>query len=105
MSREIRFHTLDVFTDRFLGGNPLAVVPDGASVPEEYLQPLAREFNLSETVFVYPPDDAKHTRRLRIFTPSIEFVHRIGTTFTRMPVHNLRRSPWRSNTSRNPSTT
>ena len=61
----------DVFTDRPLEGNQLAVFTDGADVPDELLQPLAREMNLSETVFVFPPagdGDAK----VRIFTPGSE---------------------------------
>lgn len=66
------FHTLDVFTDRIFGGNPLAVFPDGAGIETEVMQAVAREFNLSETVFVLPPEDPGHTRRLRIFTPGTE---------------------------------
>ncbi|MDB5363324.1 MAG: phenazine biosynthesis protein PhzF family [Rhodospirillales bacterium] len=65
------FITADVFTDRPFGGNPLAVFPDGA-VPAELMQRLAAELHLSETVFVLPPDDPAHTRRLRIFTPAME---------------------------------
>jgi len=68
----IRFHFCDVFTDRPFGGNQLAVVPDAAGVPEPLLQRIAREFNFSETVFVYPPSDPRHTRRVRIFTPQNE---------------------------------
>jgi trans-2,3-dihydro-3-hydroxyanthranilate isomerase len=67
-----RFYTLDVFTDRTFGGNPLAVFPDAAKIPEAALQSIALELNLSETVFVYPPADTKHTRRVRIFTPVYE---------------------------------
>ena len=68
----IRFYTLDVFTDRAFGGNQLAVFPDPGTLPTERMQQIAREFNLSETVFVYPPSDAKALCRLRIFTPSVE---------------------------------
>jgi trans-2,3-dihydro-3-hydroxyanthranilate isomerase len=67
-----RFYTLDVFTDRTFGGNPLAVFPDATKIPEGALQSIALELNLSETVFVYPPEDPKHTRRVRIFTPVYE---------------------------------
>ena len=67
-----RFYTLDVFTDRTFGGNPLAVFPDASKIPETALQSIALELNLSETVFVYPPTDPKHTRRVRIFTPVCE---------------------------------
>ncbi|MGH7720801.1 MAG: PhzF family phenazine biosynthesis protein [Gemmatimonadaceae bacterium] len=63
------FLTTDVFTDRRFGGNPLAVFPNASGIPEEALQRIAMEFNLSETTFVYPPSDARHTRRVRIFTP------------------------------------
>jgi trans-2,3-dihydro-3-hydroxyanthranilate isomerase len=67
-----RFYTLDVFTDRIFGGNPLAVFPDATKIPESALQSIALELNLSETVFVYLPTDPKHTRRVRIFTPVCE---------------------------------
>ena len=66
------FHTLDVFTDRQFAGNPLAVFPDGRGLTGAQMQTVAREFNLSETVFVLPPDDPAHTRRLRIFSPGRE---------------------------------
>ena len=67
-----RFLTADVFTDQPFGGNPLAVFPDARDIPEHRLQDVAREFNLSETTFVYPPSDQAHTRRVRIFTPGNE---------------------------------
>ena len=60
-----KFHTLDVFTDRVFGGNPLAVFPDAGGIAPETMQAIARELNLSETVFVLPPDDPAHARRLR----------------------------------------
>jgi trans-2,3-dihydro-3-hydroxyanthranilate isomerase len=71
-SMRARFYTLDVFTDRTFGGNPLAFFPDATKIPESALQSIALELNLSETVFVYPPVDPKHTRRVRIFTPVYE---------------------------------
>lgn len=67
-----RFFTCDVFTDRRFGGNPLAVLPDARGLDERLMQAIAREFNLSETTFVLPPDDPRHTARLRIFTPAAE---------------------------------
>lgn len=67
-----RFHTLDVFTDRVFGGNPLAVFPDAEGLSTEQMQRTARELNLSETVFVFPAADRAHTRRVRIFTPASE---------------------------------
>jgi trans-2,3-dihydro-3-hydroxyanthranilate isomerase len=67
-----RFHTADVFTDQVFGGNPLAVFPEGGGLSDAQMQRVAREFNLSETVFVLGPDDPAHTCRLRIFTPGRE---------------------------------
>lgn len=67
-----RFFTLDVFTDTPLAGNQLAVFPDAQSLPDGRLQAIAREFNLSETVFVYPPEDSLNSARVRIFTPAVE---------------------------------
>ena len=67
-----RFITADVFTDRIFGGNPLAVLPDARALGSGQMQSIAREFNLSETVFVLPPDDPAHDRKLRIFTPAQE---------------------------------
>lgn len=67
-----RFLTLDVFTDRAFGGNQLAVFPDATGIPEAALLEITREFNFSETTFCYPPTDAAHTHRVRIFTPGGE---------------------------------
>ncbi len=67
-----RFHTLDVFTGTKLAGNPLAVVHDSDGLDTAAMQAIAREFNLSETVFVLPPDDPVNTARIRIFTPAYE---------------------------------
>src|SRR5215210_7857419 len=61
-----RFVTLDVFTTRALAGNPLAVVLDAEGLDTAAMQKIAGEFNLSETVFVLPPDEARHRARLRI---------------------------------------
>jgi trans-2,3-dihydro-3-hydroxyanthranilate isomerase len=72
MSLEHAFYTADVFTDTPFGGNQLAVFPDARGIPADRLQDVAREFNFSETVFVLPPEDRAHTRRLRIFTPGGE---------------------------------
>jgi trans-2,3-dihydro-3-hydroxyanthranilate isomerase len=67
-----RFVTLDVFTTRALAGNPLAVVLDAAGLDGARMQAVAREFNLSETVFVLPAREDRHRARLRIFTPGRE---------------------------------
>ena len=71
MSRR-RYTILDVFTDRALAGNPLAVVLDGEGLGDAAMQAIAAEFNLSETVFVLPPADPRHRAALRIFTPGRE---------------------------------
>ena len=65
------FITADVFTDRPFGGNQLAVFPEADLAPE-LMQQLAAELHLSESVFVLPPENSAHTRRLRIFTPAME---------------------------------
>ena len=64
-----RYHMLDVFTDRALSGNPLAVVSDAQGLDAARMQAIAREFNLSETVFVLEPRDPVNTAAIRIFTP------------------------------------
>lgn len=82
---DLPFETVDVFTDRLFGGNPLAVVLDGRGLTTERMQSIAREFNYSETTFVLPPDDPAHTARVRIFTPGIELPFaghpNVGTAF------------------------
>jgi trans-2,3-dihydro-3-hydroxyanthranilate isomerase len=67
-----KFFTLDVFTRRRYAGNPLAVVLDAGGVDGAAMQSVAREFNLSETVFVLPPAEKGHRAKLRIFTPMAE---------------------------------
>src|SRR5437868_4259514 len=67
-----RFVTLDVFTDRRFAGNPLAVVLEPDGLDTAAMQSIAREFNLSETVFVQPPENKSHRAKLRIFTPANE---------------------------------
>jgi trans-2,3-dihydro-3-hydroxyanthranilate isomerase len=62
----------DVFTGTALAGNPLAVVFDSSGLSTEAMQAITREFNLSETVFVMPPENPAHTAKLRIFTPGRE---------------------------------
>src|SRR5215469_11121714 len=82
---QIEFMTIDVFTDRRFGGNPLAVVPDAAALDGALMQSIAAEFNLAETTFVLPPCDAAHTAEIRIFTPRAELPFaghpNIGTAF------------------------
>lgn len=69
---ELHYHLLDVFTDVPFGGNPLAVFADAPVLEPEMMQRIARELNLSESVFVQPARDAAAARRLRIFTPGVE---------------------------------
>lgn len=67
-----RYKVFDVFTERPLAGNPLAVVLDSDGLDSAAMQSIAREFNLSETVFVLPAESAAHSARIRIFTPAQE---------------------------------
>ncbi len=66
------FIQLDVFTDRAFCGNPLAVFPEAEGLSDKRMQQIAREMNLSETVFVLPSEKEEVSRRLRIFTPTSE---------------------------------
>ena len=67
----LRYVVVDVFTDKPLTGNQLAVFTDGRGVDDETMQKLAREMSFSETVFVLPPEAGGHAR-IRIFTPTLE---------------------------------
>jgi trans-2,3-dihydro-3-hydroxyanthranilate isomerase len=82
---EIEFVTVDVFTERRFGGNPLAVVPNAAGLSDAQMQAIANEFNLSETTFVLPPKNSAHTAEVRIFTPKFEMPFaghpNVGTAF------------------------
>src|SRR5436190_2931252 len=82
---QLNFMTVDVFTDRRFGGNPLAVVLDGRGLATQQMQSIAAEFNLAETTFVLPPKDPAHTAEVRIFTPRAELPFaghpNIGTAF------------------------
>ncbi|MEV6923493.1 PhzF family phenazine biosynthesis protein [Dactylosporangium sp. NPDC051485] len=68
----LRYSVVDVFTDRPFTGNPLAIVHDAQELAGEQMQAIAREFNLSETIFVLPPSTERATYRVRIFTPGTE---------------------------------
>jgi trans-2,3-dihydro-3-hydroxyanthranilate isomerase len=70
--RSLKFYQADVFTGQPFGGNPVAVFPDAEGLTDDQLQRIAREMNLSETVFVFPPTDPAAAVRLRIFTPTQE---------------------------------
>src|SRR5205814_642340 len=79
------YHLVDVFTDRAFGGNPLAVFLDGKGMSDALMQAIAKEFNLSETTFVLPPQNPANDFRVRIFTPANELPMAghatVGTTF------------------------
>ena len=82
---KLNFVTVDVFTDRQFGGNPLAVVTNARGLSTERMQAIAAEFNLAETTFVLPPKNPAHTAEVRIFTPKAEMPFAghpsIGTAF------------------------
>jgi trans-2,3-dihydro-3-hydroxyanthranilate isomerase len=64
--------TVNVFTKQRFGGNPLAVLTDAKGLTDAQMQSIARDFNLSETTFVLPPEDPRNHARVRIFTPVAE---------------------------------
>jgi trans-2,3-dihydro-3-hydroxyanthranilate isomerase len=66
------FHIYDVFTSTPFTGNPLAIVEDADGLSTAQMQTIARQFNLSETIFVQTPDDPAHTAKVRIFFPTAE---------------------------------
>lgn len=68
----LRYWLSDVFTDTPFSGNPLAVFPQAGPIDAALMPRIAAELNLSETVFVLPPEDPAHTARVRIFTPATE---------------------------------
>jgi trans-2,3-dihydro-3-hydroxyanthranilate isomerase len=80
-----RYVTVDVFTDRAFGGNPLAVVLDAGGLSTAQMQAIATEFNYSETTFVLPPADAANDAQVRIFTVRSEIPFaghpNVGTAF------------------------
>lgn len=85
MPNDYQFYTADVFTDRIFGGNPLAVFTDARGLDTARMHQITREMNLSETVFVLPPETPRGTRRVRIFTPGRELPFAghptVGTAF------------------------
>ncbi len=80
-----RYHTVDVFTNEMFGGNQLAVFPEATGISEAQMMSITREFNFSETVFVFPAAEKTHSRRIRIFTPGAELPFAghptVGTAF------------------------
>ncbi len=82
---QLEFITVDVFTERKFGGNPLAVVLNARGLASEQMLAIAGEFNLAETTFVLPPQNPSHTAQVRIFTPRAEMPFaghpNVGTAF------------------------
>ena len=80
-----QYFTAAVFTNERFGGTQLAVFPDASGLDPALMPKIAREFNFSETTFVLPPSDPRHTRRVRIFTPGGELPFAghptVGTAF------------------------
>jgi trans-2,3-dihydro-3-hydroxyanthranilate isomerase len=99
MKTQYEFHTLDVFTQRRFGGNPLAVFPEAEGLDTQQMQQIAREMSLSETVFVLPREDTRALCKVRIFTPmnELQFAGHptVGTGYLlamlgRFPLHEER---------------
>jgi trans-2,3-dihydro-3-hydroxyanthranilate isomerase len=83
--RSYQYQVVDVFTSKPLEGNPLAVFPNASGLDDETMQRIARELNLSETTFVFPPTRADCVAAVRIFTPTREMIFAghptIGTSY------------------------
>jgi trans-2,3-dihydro-3-hydroxyanthranilate isomerase len=87
-----RYYICDVFTEIRFGGNQLAVLPSAEGLTDRQMQQIAREFNFSESTFVFPSESG-HTRKVRIFTPSVEVPFaghpNVGTAFVLAAVGEL----------------
>lgn len=94
---KVKFETVDVFTDRRFGGNPLAVITDARGLTTEQMQAIAAEFNLAETTFVLPPKDPTHSAQVRIFTPKAEMPFaghpNVGTAYVLAQAGNILGKP------------
>jgi len=84
MTVQYKYYICDVFTKKRFGGNPLAVLPEAEGLTDKRMQQIAREFNFSESSFVFPPENG-NTRKVRIYTPAVEVPFaghpNIGTAF------------------------
>ena len=84
MTVQYKYYICDVFTKKRFGGNPLAVLPEADGLTDKKMQQIAREFNFSESSFVFAPENG-NTRKVRIFTPALELPFaghpNIGTAF------------------------
>ena len=89
---EFQYYICDVFTDKRFGGNQLAVLTNARGLTDIQMQQIAREFNFSESTFVFPPEDG-HTRKVQIFTPATEVPFaghpNIGTAFVLASIGEL----------------
>ena len=89
---EFQYYICDVFTDKRFGGNQLAVITDASGLTDLQMQQIAREFNFSESTFVFPPEEG-NTRKVQIFTPSTEVPFaghpNIGTAFVLASIGEL----------------
>ncbi len=89
---QCKYYICDVFTDKRFGGNQLAVIPDADGLSDEQMQKIAREFNFSESTFVFPPEKGQ-TKKVRIFTPNREVPFaghpNIGTSFVLASIGDL----------------
>ena len=86
-----KYYICDVFTEKRFGGNQLAVFPQATGLSDRQMQQIAREFNFSESTFVFPSET--HTRRVRIFTPTQELPFaghpNVGTAFVLAAIGEL----------------
>ena len=93
---KLRYHLVDVFTNKAFGGNQLAVFTDARGLSAEIMQAIAKELNLSETTFVLPPQDSRNDYRVRIFTPAVELPMAghptVGTAFVLATEHMIEHS-------------
>src|SRR6266487_1335404 len=92
-----RYYTCDVFTERRFGGNQLAVLPKAGGLSDHQMQQITREFNFSESTFVFPAR-AGHARHVRIFTLQQRYRLRVIQTsgphsFLPLPVNSVRSTP------------
>jgi trans-2,3-dihydro-3-hydroxyanthranilate isomerase len=71
---QYKYYICDVFTTKRFGGNPLAVLPDAEGLTAKQMLQIAREFNFSESTFVFPPEKG-NTKKVRIFTPSTDLLY------------------------------
>src|SRR4029077_4178386 len=99
---QVKFVTVDVFTDRQFGGNPLAVVADGTGLTARQMQDISAELNPAETTFVLPPERPENTAKVRIFTPRAELPFaghpNVGTAFVLAQRGECHGRPIRGNT-------